>query len=256
MRPTTPIPACPWSWAMEPAVRGLQVEFGGSVEIDLVMGGLGRESGARLGRPREWLRWRRPSERRCRSTRRLWLEAGRRPRIPACMAVKAAAEQGDAGTAICAACARASVPAPAPRPRRGASRSGARGRPRRRALSDRPGLARDHGGVRRGPGARAAREWSCRTVRRSGRRGRRRSRTATRRAEPWRAPSATRRCAGGSRLPRRRRRGAVGARRRCARFGTVTTREVAAVCELPGPRAAAGAVAAGGASGRCGRERR
>jgi protein-disulfide isomerase-like protein with CxxC motif len=35
-------PVCPWSWAAEPAVRRLQVEFGESVSITYVMGGLGR----------------------------------------------------------------------------------------------------------------------------------------------------------------------------------------------------------------------
>jgi predicted DsbA family dithiol-disulfide isomerase len=36
-------PACPWSWATEPAVRRLQVEFGDQVSITYVMGGLARE---------------------------------------------------------------------------------------------------------------------------------------------------------------------------------------------------------------------
>jgi Thioredoxin len=36
-------PACPWSWAAEPAVRRLEVEFGETVSITYVMGGLARE---------------------------------------------------------------------------------------------------------------------------------------------------------------------------------------------------------------------
>ena len=36
-------PACPWSWAAEPAVRRLQVEFGDEVAVTYVMGGLARE---------------------------------------------------------------------------------------------------------------------------------------------------------------------------------------------------------------------
>jgi predicted DsbA family dithiol-disulfide isomerase len=36
-------PTCPWSWAAEPAVRRLLVEFGDDVSITYVMGGLARE---------------------------------------------------------------------------------------------------------------------------------------------------------------------------------------------------------------------
>ena len=36
-------PACPWSWAAEPALRRLQAEFGDDVRITYVMGGLARE---------------------------------------------------------------------------------------------------------------------------------------------------------------------------------------------------------------------
>ena len=36
-------PACPWSWAAEPAVRRLQVEFAEEVSITYVMGGLARD---------------------------------------------------------------------------------------------------------------------------------------------------------------------------------------------------------------------
>src|SRR5215212_8120932 len=36
-------PACPWSWAAEPALRRIQGEFGDGVAITYVMGGLARE---------------------------------------------------------------------------------------------------------------------------------------------------------------------------------------------------------------------
>ena len=36
-------PACPWSWAAEPAVRRLLVEFGDDMAVTYVMGGLARE---------------------------------------------------------------------------------------------------------------------------------------------------------------------------------------------------------------------
>ncbi len=36
-------PACPWSWAAEPALRRLLSEFGDEVAITYVMGGLARE---------------------------------------------------------------------------------------------------------------------------------------------------------------------------------------------------------------------
>ena len=39
-------PACPWSWALEPAVRKLMVDFGDGLEWTFVMGGLGAKSSA------------------------------------------------------------------------------------------------------------------------------------------------------------------------------------------------------------------
>src|SRR4051812_49440573 len=49
-------PVCPWSWAAEPAVRRLMVEFGDSLSWTYVMGGFARdfakwheEPGARVG---------------------------------------------------------------------------------------------------------------------------------------------------------------------------------------------------------------
>jgi predicted DsbA family dithiol-disulfide isomerase len=85
-------PACPYSWAAEPAVRRLQVEFGETLAITYVMGGLARE----FARPHETLRhWLdvaavsgMPAD------PRIWLDAPPRSSYPACLAVKAAAEQG------------------------------------------------------------------------------------------------------------------------------------------------------------------
>ena len=36
-------PACPWSWAAEPALRRVLVEFGDDIAVTYVMGGLARE---------------------------------------------------------------------------------------------------------------------------------------------------------------------------------------------------------------------
>jgi predicted DsbA family dithiol-disulfide isomerase len=86
-------PACPASWAAEPALRRLLLEFGADPSITYVMGGLAREYAA-PHEPRllEWL------EHADRSGMpidpRLWSEGPIRSTYPACMAVKAAAEQG------------------------------------------------------------------------------------------------------------------------------------------------------------------
>src|SRR2546427_8790082 len=37
-------PACPWSWAAEPALRAMEAEFGDGLEVRFVMGGLARLS--------------------------------------------------------------------------------------------------------------------------------------------------------------------------------------------------------------------
>jgi putative protein-disulfide isomerase len=38
-------PACPWSWAAEPALRRLQMEFGTELQITYVMAGMARDAG-------------------------------------------------------------------------------------------------------------------------------------------------------------------------------------------------------------------
>lgn len=89
-------PTCPWSWALEPSRRHLQEEFGAAIELRYVMGGLAREFGtaelpARIG---EWLdagdRSGMPVD------PRLWLGAPPASSYPACLAALAAAEQGPA----------------------------------------------------------------------------------------------------------------------------------------------------------------
>ena len=86
-------PACPESWVAEPVLRRLLVEFGADLSITYVMGGLAREYEAPYeSRVMEWLdlaaRTGMPFD------PRLWWEGPIRSTYPACMAVKAAAEQG------------------------------------------------------------------------------------------------------------------------------------------------------------------
>jgi predicted DsbA family dithiol-disulfide isomerase len=87
-------PACSASWAAEPARRRLTVEFGENVSFTYVMGGLAREYGPHRGPlVEEWLnaadRSGMPLD------PRLWTESPIASTYPACMAVKAAAEQGE-----------------------------------------------------------------------------------------------------------------------------------------------------------------
>lgn len=92
-------PACPWSWATEPAVRKLLVEFGDELSFTWVMGGLARDyasvPGGHAGLVSEWLdaadRGRMPLD------PRLWNEGPIGSSYPACMAVKAAQEQATDG---------------------------------------------------------------------------------------------------------------------------------------------------------------
>jgi len=89
-------PACPWSWALEPALRRLEVEFGEEVRITYVMGGLAREFGRPEPLVAEWLT---AGERSGMPVDpRIWLEGAPASSFPACLAVKAAGEQGDPGS--------------------------------------------------------------------------------------------------------------------------------------------------------------
>ena len=105
-------PACPWSWAIEPTVRRLMVEFGDSVSWTYVMGGFARDftkwhedPGAGVGGtesvyPRLVRLWLDVADRSGMPLDpRLWTEGPIGSSYPACMAVKAAADQGaDAAT--------------------------------------------------------------------------------------------------------------------------------------------------------------
>jgi putative protein-disulfide isomerase len=88
-------PACPWSWAAEPALRRLQVEFGEEASITYVMGGLAREFRKPLETMRHVLDAAAASG--MPTDPRLWLDAPPTSSYPACQAVKAAAEQGRDG---------------------------------------------------------------------------------------------------------------------------------------------------------------
>jgi predicted DsbA family dithiol-disulfide isomerase len=85
-------PACPYSWAAEPALRRLQVEFAEGLSITYVMGGLARE----FRKPLETMRhvMDAAAESAMPTDPRLWLDAPPTSSYPACQAVKAAAEQG------------------------------------------------------------------------------------------------------------------------------------------------------------------
>jgi putative protein-disulfide isomerase len=85
-------PACPWSWAAEPGLRRLQAEFGDSLEITYVMGGMAREFRKPLETMRHVLDAAEASG--MPVDPRVWLDAPPRSSYPACLAVKAAAEQG------------------------------------------------------------------------------------------------------------------------------------------------------------------
>jgi predicted DsbA family dithiol-disulfide isomerase len=89
-------PACPWSWALEPALRKLIREFGEGLRFRYVMCGILREGADLLEHARQVL------EASARSSMpvdaRLWLDGAPTSSYPACIAVKAAAEQGDPGS--------------------------------------------------------------------------------------------------------------------------------------------------------------
>jgi putative protein-disulfide isomerase len=85
-------PACPYSWAAEPALRRLQVEFAEGLTITYVMGGLAREFRKPVQTMRHVLDA--AAESGMPTDPRLWLDAPPTSSYPACQAVKAAAEQG------------------------------------------------------------------------------------------------------------------------------------------------------------------
>ena len=85
------------SWAIEPQLRKLSVEFGDEVDFTYVMGGLAREYGQdQTGE--QLVAWtQRAAEGGMPIDPLLWREGPIHSTYPACMAVKAAAEQGKAG---------------------------------------------------------------------------------------------------------------------------------------------------------------
>jgi putative protein-disulfide isomerase len=90
-------PACPWSWAFEPTVRKLMVDFGPELDWTFVMGGLHRslpgEPAARAALVEQWLRV--SAETQVPLDPLLWADGPIASTYPACMAVKAAGEQAD-----------------------------------------------------------------------------------------------------------------------------------------------------------------
>jgi predicted DsbA family dithiol-disulfide isomerase len=88
-------PMCPWSWAIEPTLRKLTVEFAGALDVSYVMCGMAREIGDTTHVVGEMLEASEQSG--MPVDARLWLAAPPRSSHPACLAVKAASEQGDAG---------------------------------------------------------------------------------------------------------------------------------------------------------------
>ena len=86
-------PVCPWSWALEPALRKLTSELGRGVSVTYVMCGMAREVGDTGHLLSEMLEA--SAQSRMPVDVRLWLTAPPRSSHPACLAVKAAAEQGD-----------------------------------------------------------------------------------------------------------------------------------------------------------------
>jgi predicted DsbA family dithiol-disulfide isomerase len=85
-------PASPWCWAIEPHVRRLTVELERELELTYVMAGI-REIAPAAREASEWLEASASSG--MPVDVRLWLDGGPTTSYPACMAVKAAAEQGE-----------------------------------------------------------------------------------------------------------------------------------------------------------------
>src|SRR5947209_1581311 len=86
-------PACPWSWALEPTLRRLSHELDDTLEMRYVMCGMAREFTDRIGPIADALEASEASD--MPVDARLWFEGPPRSSHPACIAVKAAAEQGD-----------------------------------------------------------------------------------------------------------------------------------------------------------------
>jgi protein-disulfide isomerase-like protein with CxxC motif len=88
-------PACSKSWAAEPLLRRLLVEFGDDLEITYVMGGLAREIAEPRSLVTSWLDTAAASG--MPIDPRIWTGDPPRSTYPACIAAKAAAQQGPVG---------------------------------------------------------------------------------------------------------------------------------------------------------------
>jgi putative protein-disulfide isomerase len=86
-------PFCPWSWALEPALRKLTVEFADGLDVRFVMCGMAREVGDPSHLVSSMLEA--SEESGMPVDPRVWLADPPRSSHPACQAVKAASEQGD-----------------------------------------------------------------------------------------------------------------------------------------------------------------
>lgn len=92
-------PTCPWSWSSEPVLRRLMVEFGDNLSWTYVMGGLARDytksPGGSEALSAHWLDV--GIEGNMPIDPRLWRDSAIASSYPACMAVRAAAEQATDG---------------------------------------------------------------------------------------------------------------------------------------------------------------
>jgi predicted DsbA family dithiol-disulfide isomerase len=85
-------PACPDSWGAEPRRLRLEAEFGDGVSITYVMAGLAREFTRPEQQAKAWLDVAAATG--MPADPRMWLDGPPKSSYPACLAVKAAAEQG------------------------------------------------------------------------------------------------------------------------------------------------------------------
>jgi len=237
-------PACPWSWALEPNLRRLQVEFGEQVRIHPIMGGRAPQFEDPQAQVAECLeacdRSGMPFD------PRLWLEAPPSGSHPACLAVIAAGEQGPALQAAYLRrlreglmCGRRKLDAPealvaeahavpgldAARLRRDLGSSATVERfgeqlERTRAIGGAQALPTVVFGAAGGAGEAAADEGTARAVR------------GLVPYEDWRAAALA---AGAQPLGEP----PPSIEQALRRFGTLATAEVAAACALPGPKARA-----------------
>jgi putative protein-disulfide isomerase len=230
-------PACSASWAVEPRLRSLLVEFGGDVQITYVMGGLAREySGDLSWLVKEWLDAADQSG--MPLDPRVWQEAPLRSTFPACMAVKAAAEQGaDAASRYLRAlregimCRRRRLDSTEPlvEEARGAGLDVQRFRIDLESHAIVEAFGADLEEARSIPDA--TRERGLPAIHLAGDSGDE-WRRGDHPYEEWRAAAI----AAGARPSGEPRPDVLGALRR---FGRMATPEVEAVCDLPGPRASA-----------------